>query len=178
MQIGSYNLTKVHITALGTFFVAILLVWEYLHGEVRGHYVLQQENLPFISNWWGLLLLPALTWVLWGRIQERIKGDELPKKHVRSILFLLFLGLSLGVLISVSFVYNYQFFLSNVLYILIGISFFFPIYYSEFILGFVFGMVYTFGVVLPTVFILVIASFGFLIYRFIRQPIIKIFTQN
>ena len=28
--------------------------------------------MPAVSNWWGALLIPALTWFLTGRVQKRI----------------------------------------------------------------------------------------------------------
>lgn len=176
MQISSYNFSKGFATAVAALFVATLLLWEYVHGGVGGHHVLQKESLPFISNWWGLLLLPALTWILWGRIEKRTSDQSIVSGLPRTVL-LLVLGLACGVLISVSFLNHYNFFLDNVLYILLTISLIFPIYYSEFILGFGVGMVNTFGVVLPTTFILTIALVGFVIYRLIRMPILK-FSQR
>ncbi|MFM8911961.1 MAG: hypothetical protein ACKOE6_03440, partial [Flammeovirgaceae bacterium] len=166
MQVGTFNISRGYATATSTIFVVMLLVWGYLHGGVGGHYILHQQDLPFISNWWGLVLLPVLTWICWGRIEKRF--HEKPGKKELSRIFLLFLlGLTIGILISISFVNEYHFFLDNVLYILALASLIFPIYYSEFILGFVLGMINTFGVVIPTVFILIISIVGFLIYRMI-----------
>ncbi|MFM7854611.1 MAG: hypothetical protein ACKO96_22475 [Flammeovirgaceae bacterium] len=172
MQIGRYNFTTVHATIAAMIFESVLLGWEYLHGGVGGHYVLQQKSLPFVSNWLGLLLLPALTWILWSRIEKRL-AEKSSAKGLSGTALLFVLGLALGVLISVSFLNEYNFFLDNVLYIPLIISLIFPIYYSEFMLGLVVGMVTIFGVVLPTAFMLIIASVGFLIYRFIRIPILK-----
>ncbi len=176
MQICSYNFSKGSATAVAALFVATLLLWEYVHGGIGGHHVLQQESMPFISHWWGLLLLPALTWILWSRIEKRT-SDQSMSSGLPGTILLLVLGLTFGVLISVSILNHYNFFLNNVLYILLTISLIFPIYYSEFILGFVVGMVNTFGVVLPTAFILTIALVGFVIYRLIRLPILK-FSQR
>lgn len=89
-------------------------------------------------------------------------------------LSLFLLGLVLGILIAVSFTNAYKLFLDNVLYIFLLTSFVVPIYYAEFILGFIFGMSYTFGAILPTIFILIIAGLGFLVYRFIRPFILRV----
>ena len=70
--------------------------------------------------------------------------------------------------------YEFKPFLDNVLYILIVLSFFIPLYYSEFMLGFILGMTYTFGAILPTVFILVIAVIGLVTYRYIRPIILRL----
>ena len=82
--------------------------------------------------------------------------------------------LILGILIAVSFTNGYNLFLDNVLYVFLVLSMIFPIYYSEFILGFILGMTYTFGAILPTIFILIIAAFGFLLYKFIRLLILRV----
>ena len=44
-----------------TLFVAAHIAYEYLTGEVTTHHLLADENLPGISNWWGLLSIPLLT---------------------------------------------------------------------------------------------------------------------
>lgn len=61
------------------------------------------------------------------------------------------------------------------------LSFIVPIFFSEFILGFVLGMTYTFGAILPTAFVLVLAALGLLIYKFIRplfMRLVKVFGNN
>ncbi|TVR76334.1 MAG: hypothetical protein EA409_13650 [Saprospirales bacterium] len=80
----------------------------------------------------------------------------------------------LAVLIAVSFVNGYQLFIDHVLYGILILSLFIPIFYSEFILGFVLGMTLTFGAILPTIFILAMAVPGLVIYRFIRPFIIRL----
>jgi hypothetical protein len=41
---------------------ALLIFWEYLNGGVVTHYPLADADNPGISNWWGLLTFPLLTW--------------------------------------------------------------------------------------------------------------------
>ena len=77
-------------------------------------------------------------------------------------------------MIALSFTNDYKLFLDNVIYIFLLVSFIVPIYYAEFIVGFILGMTYTFGAILPTIFILIIATLGFLAYRFIRPLIIRV----
>ena len=177
MQIGKYRFTRIYAATVAVVFIMLLLSWEYLNGGVQGHHVLQQKDLPFISNWWGLLLLPVLTWILWSRIEKRL-GERPGKKEASRTFWLFLLGLGLGVLISVSFLNKYHFVLDNILYILAATSLIFPIFFSEVILGFVMGMVSTFGVVLPTVFVLIISIVGFMIYRIVRAPFLKLFRQS
>ena len=170
-------MTRIFLTSIVTVLIFGLLFWEYFHSGVPSHHILQQKDLPEISNWWGGLLLPVLTWILLGRIEKRLnKQDSLTqqtKNQNIKIIGLFLLGLILGISIVVSFTNDYKLFLDNVLYVFLVFSLIFPLYYSEFILGFILGMTYTFGAILPTIFILIIAALGFLIYRFIRPLILR-----
>lgn len=171
-------MTRILITSIITILIFGLLFWEHFHGGVPSHHILQRKGLPEISNWWGGLLLPVLAWILWGRIEKRLNNQntsmQQPKNQNIKMLGLFLLGLILGISIAVSFTNDYGFFLDNVLYILLILSLIVPIYYAEFIMGFVLGMTYTFGAVLPTIFILIIAALGFLIYRFIRPLMLSV----
>ncbi|GAA4355218.1 hypothetical protein GCM10023185_17840 [Hymenobacter saemangeumensis] len=155
-----------------------LLLWNHFHGGVPSHHILQQKDLPSISNWWGAIVLPALTWILVGRTIARIeKRGALSWPGHKAVLvkpMLLFIsGLTLGVLIAIAFTFNYTPFLDNIPYLILLLSLVVPIFFSEFILGFIIGMTYTFGVILPMVFILVLAAIGFAVYTFIRPLLIK-----
>ena len=166
---------RIFITSILCILILGLLMWQHFHGGVPSHHILDKKDLPEISNWWGVLILPILTWVLLIRITNRIRNQHILTKHAKiKILGLFFLGLLLGAVLATSFTHNYKPFLDNFLYIILILSLFIPTYFSEFILGFVLGMIYTFGAVLPTAFILIIAIFGFLIYRFIRPLILRI----
>jgi hypothetical protein len=170
--------TKVLITGIVTVFVFSLLIWEHFHGGVASHHILQQQNLPAISNWWNGLILPTLTWFLIGRTEKRIgihasRGQQTNKLQSQA-LRLFITGLGLGVLIATLFTNGYNAFLDNVPYIILVLSLIIPIYHAEFILGFILGMTYTFGAVLPTVFILLLAAIGILTYKFIRPLIIML----
>ncbi|WP_299988971.1 hypothetical protein [uncultured Pontibacter sp.] len=169
---------KVLLTGIVTVFVLSLLVWEHFQGGVASHHILQQQNLPAISNWWNGLMLPTLTWFLIGKTEKRI-GKQSPQGQQtnnlqRQAIRLLITGLGLGLLIAASFTNGYSLFLDSVPYIILVLSLIIPIYYAEFILGFILSMTYTFGGILPTVFILILSAIGILTYRFIRPVIIKL----
>lgn len=60
------------ILAISAFALEVChLGWEYTHGGVPAHHLLNNPELPAISNWWGLLVVPLLVWFLVGRIQRR-----------------------------------------------------------------------------------------------------------
>lgn len=169
---------KVLITGIVTVLVLCFLLWEHFHDGVASHHILQQQNLPAISNWWNGLLLPTLTWFLIGRTEKRIGKQSLQGKRTNDLqsqaLRLFITGLGLGILIAVSFTNGYNDFLDNVPYIILILSLIIPIYYPEFILGFILSMTFTFGAILPAVFILILAAIGFFTYRFIRPAIMML----
>ena len=179
-KIQSDNLKKLRliITVIISVLILGLLIWDYFHDGVPSHHILDQKNLPAISNWWSAILLPILTWILLGKIKSRIENqtkiDSQYKSAITRVLVRFSIGLVFGIILSVSFINNYKPFLDNVLYLLLILSFIVPIFFSEFILGFVLGMTYTFGAILPTAFILIMAAIGFVIYRFIRPLIMKL----
>jgi hypothetical protein len=179
-KIQSANPKKLRliITAIISILILGLLLWDYFHDGVPSHHILDQKNLPAISNWWSGILLPILTWILLGKIKSRIekqpKIDSQYKSEMTGVLVRFNIGLVFGIILSVSFINNYKPFLDNILYLLLILSFIVPIFSSEFILGFVLGMTYTFGAILPTAFILIMASIGFVIYRFIKPLIMKL----
>ncbi|WP_207431472.1 hypothetical protein [Sabulibacter ruber] len=169
---------NVLLTGIVTVFVLSLLICEHFHGGVASHHILQQQNLPAISNWWNGLILPTLTWFLIDKTEKRIgkqSSQGQPTNNLqRQALRLFITGLGLGVLIATSFTNGYTAFLDNVPYIILVLSLIIPIYYAEFILGFILGMTYTFGAILPTFFILILAAIGILTYGFIRPVIMKL----
>jgi len=174
----SLNNLRVIVTVIVTIFIGALLGWSYYHGGVPSHHILNRKDLPAISNGWGILLLPCLSWFLMGSIKNRIgkaSGVNFADSNSLARICWLFLGgLVLGLLLAISFSYDFKPFLDNVLYLLLILSLLVPIYYAEFILGFVLGMTFTFGAMLPTVFILILAGIGWLLFRFVRPLIIRL----
>ena len=178
MLITNYTKPKVYIIISVVILVFGLLIWQNFHGGVPSHHVLQNKDLPEISNWWGALLIPILTWIVINRIEKRLRKKALSQKETKNqtlkIFELFVLGLTFGLVIALSFTNDFKLLLDNIPYVFLIMSLFVPIFYAEFILGFVFGMTYAFGALLPTVFILIIAGLGFVIYRFIRPLILRV----
>lgn len=140
-----------------------LLIWQYFHDGVPSHHLLQRNDLPSISNWWGGILLPFLTWFLVGRINMR-KGMENSNEAIGGFVGALFYGIAL----SASFVYDFGPVSSLIVPGLLVIALFLPIYRSQYFLGFVLGTSYTFGALLPMGFGVVVALISFAIYNFLR----------
>lgn len=172
---------KVYSIAVVTLLVFGFLFWEHYHGGVTSHHLLHQKNLPSISNWWSGLFLPVLTFFLVQRIEKRLEKQSTHTKQldnpIAKILLIFSIGLLLGVLLSVSFENQFKPFLDNVPYVIIVLSFIIPIFYSEFILGFILGMTFTFGAILPTLFIAILAIIGIITYKFIRPLFFILLTK-
>jgi hypothetical protein len=92
----------------------------------------------------------------------------------KKILVRFIIGLLLGITLAISFTNNFKIFLDNVLYIFLVLGFIIPLFSSEFILAFILGMVYTFGAILPTAFVLVMAVIGLLLFKVIRPLLLKL----
>ncbi len=154
---------QVFITTVATVYISTLLLWEHLHGGVVSHHILHRSDLPAISNWWGILLLPALTWFLAGRIGRREAGPWSRVVIVRLIGSLLF-----GVVLSIAFLKGFEIITSLMPPGLLVLAFFIPLFKAEYVLGFVLSMTFTFGAILPTVFAAIVALLAYVIFRFIR----------
>lgn len=143
------------------------ILLEYFTGGVVTHYPLADANNPGISNWWGLITFPTLTWAALSLIEKReskhdtenaIDGElPLQKRYFLG-------GLVFGILMAGLWEIGQE----DILQYLILLPFVFAlglrIYLPETTLGFVLGMAYTFGGVLPVIFAVIIQTIGFLIY--------------
>jgi hypothetical protein len=173
--------TLLYFTGIVTVAIWSLLAWDYYHGGVPSHHILHREDLPAISNWWGGLLLPLLAWFLLYRIQKRLMRYNTEKSKVLEypvdVIYGFTAALVFGILLSVFFTLDY----SNISgYMLIGLFLlapFFSIYRAECVLGFVIGMTFTFGAVLPTAFGAIFASIGAILYRYVRPLVSHIVSR-
>lgn len=123
------------------------LTWEHLHGGVLSHHLLNRADLPAISNAWGAVFLPALTWFLSGSVLKRATTPRAAKGIAASF----FGSVLVGVALSTAFVNGFADVSS---YIFLGIllsGLLLPAYRGEYVLGLVLGMSFNFGAMLPTV---------------------------
>ncbi|OOG77501.1 hypothetical protein [Algoriphagus sp. A40] len=166
--------TRLYFTGFATLAIAALLTWNYFNGGVPSHHVLADESLPLISNWWGALLIPSLTWFLTYRIQKRVyhKRNHEPSKQLNQAWFGFVAALIFGSLLAAFFTFGFSDLPGYMLLGLLLAALFLPIYRAECLLGFVFGMTYTFGAVLPTLVGCILALIGAAIYLLIRRGII------
>ncbi|SFC93279.1 hypothetical protein [Massilia yuzhufengensis] len=140
--------------------------WEYTHGGVLAHHLLANPELPAISNWWGLLVVPLLVWHLVGRIQRRAHTlvQAGSRERFRSLAQVRFtVALLWGAALALAFTLGHP----AVTFIFFGAfaaALFVHAYRAEYVLGFALGMTFTFGAVLPVLVASVIAACSFLVH--------------
>ena len=157
------------------------LAWDDRHGGVPSHHLLNNAAWPAISNWWGALLLPVLTWVLLGWIIPRVAdpaADPAAGVSRRRGIVALFAGAVLfGILLSVAFTQGYDTLAATLFLGMLASTLVVPLYRAEWLLGFVLGMAVTFGVVLPTVIGAAVAAVAAVIQLVVRPWLVRLWTH-
>jgi len=172
--------TRLTLTALILLAELATLAWEHFHGGVSSHHILNRADLPAISNWWGALLLPVLAWFLFGRIQRRMSvhsGETGAPSRLPASIVAGFAGaLLFGVLLSVSFTSGHENISSFVFQGMLVLAVLLPVYRAECVLGFVLGMTFTFGAILPTAFGSLVAAFSAAIHLIVWPLLVRLWA--
>lgn len=163
---------KFYFVSFTTLLTALHLALEFFQGGVVTHYPLADTSNPGISNWWGLVTLPILTWVVLTVAQ--LKASRRQDKAQPSNLILLqknylFGGLAFGLAMGILWELGQEAVLQYLILLPWLMAPFVRIYQPETSLGFVLGMMYTFGGVLPIAFALVIQTIGYIIYKILNS---------
>ncbi len=164
MQLTKKN--RIIITAIVTVLVWTHVLWDYIHGGIPVHYLFRNENMPPFPNWLGAIILPFFTWGLLYRIQKRV--DDPNHKDTFKVAFGRFL---LALLVSGCIAICFELGIEIPGFVLLGIlglGFFFPLYKSEFLLGWVLALSYSFGAIIPMLFAVVLGGVLFVFYQFVR----------
>ncbi len=168
---------SLYFTGIITIAIWSLLAWNHFNGGVPRHHLLANKDLPSISNWWGAVLLPLLSWFLLYRIRKRILRNDVEQSRFPVTVLYGFTGsLLFGILLSVFFTLGYTTVPGYMLMGLLVLALFVPVYRAECLLGLVIGMVFTFGTVLPTLVGSVLVLIAAVLYLYIRPVIIYITT--
>lgn len=134
---------RLRLAALALLAEALHLGWEAAHGGIATHHLLQRADLPGLSNAWGLLVLPALAAWAAGRWPS-------PPHPRGPVLMGLALPLLLGAALSTAFQLQWQGVTEALFLVLLAAAVLAPGHRPECLLGFVLGMSWTFGALLPT----------------------------
>ncbi|MGF6419791.1 putative membrane protein YeaQ/YmgE (transglycosylase-associated protein family) [Stenotrophomonas sp. AN71] len=132
---------------LGMTTALLQLAWEHTHGGILRHHLLNDASLPAVSNVWALVMMPLLGalagWVVVRRTRER-SGAMIPAIAG-------FLGsLLAGAALSLAFVLSGEAAATQVMGALLVAAVLLPVYRAEYLFGFVVGMTFVFGPVMPT----------------------------
>lgn len=163
---------RIGLTVLATLGIWSLLVWQHFHGGVASHHLLNDPDLPQVSDWWGGVLLPALTWGLLGLSRRRVLRSE--GSGLAAVVLGLLAGAAFGLALSISFVSGHESVSKYLFYSLLPLALFLPVYRPECLLGFVLGMSTALGVVLPTLFGSLMALATFVVHRFVGLPLLRL----
>jgi len=178
MNEKTFSKARLYFTGVVTLAIWSLLAWNHYHGGVPSHHILARADMPSISNWWGGILLPLLTWFLLYRMQKRLTLHPSEKSSGSALPVTLLYGfagaLVFGILLSTSFALGHAAVPGYMLISIFLLALIFPIYRAEYLLGFVIGMTFTFGAVLPTGIGSVFALIGAVIYLLIRPVLLRV----
>lgn len=141
---------------------ALHLGWEYTHGGVKSHHLLDRADLPAISNWWGLIVLPLLG-ALAGRSVGR-RAHASPSALPRALAAFV-AALAAGAALSAAFVAGNEPAASALFLAIVASGLVVPAYRAEYGFGFVLGMTFVFGSVLPGIIALVVAGISAAAHR-------------
>lgn len=170
------------LIAFGAFvYTLIFILIEYFNGGVIKHHLLARGDLPGFSNWWGLLTVPLLGWISSYLISLRRRHytssnqnrGELDNKVIKKFL----VALLFGVIISILWKLNFEIILPYLILLPLLISFFKPVHLPEYFLGFVLGMIYSFGGILPIIFGCILVILGFLINKIVQLVKVNVFSK-
>jgi len=172
MKLKSLVNNKNHGAVAGFILALAFLLWEHFNGGVVTHHLLAREDLPGLSNWWGLLTIPLLMWIAIPLINKRqAKGGNSEsnfKEFEAQVLKHFLFALAFGVLMSLLWEFNHANILQYLIYFPILVALFKPVHLPEYLMGFVLGMLFTFGGILPILFGLVLWTLCFLLNKFVR----------
>ncbi len=176
------QMRRIRLIFTGLVILAELLhlTWEATHGGVASHHLLNRADLPAISNWWGALLLPLLAWFLFGHVirRERLRsgvighgfghGFALHKDVVVGFVGALLYGIAL----AVAFRQGAETITTSLFLGMFVAALLLPVYRVEMLLGFVLGMTFTFGAVLPLIVGTLVATLSATLH-FLRRFLVR-----
>lgn len=177
MKIILNTRTKILITTIIAVFVMGLLLLEHLQGGIVSHHLLAREDMPKISNGWGMLTVPLTAWVLLTLIQKRHQRSDNHQKSVSKQEIYRFIGAFIfGVIVTFLF-YNAPALPGYFMLMTFVLALFMRLYRPEYYLGFILSMTYGFGGILPILFGLVLIPIYLIEYHFLRKGFLFILNK-
>lgn len=160
---------------------ALFVLREYFYGGVITHHLLADPELPGASNWWGLLTISILAWVVVWFIERRQNNSQAQeegfKKENRLIIKRFLIALVFGTLCSILWEFRLEEILQYLILLPVAIAIFVRVHWPECLLGFVLGMMYAFGGILPILVGVVLMLLTFIAYKGIRGGILFVVAK-
>jgi len=136
---------------IGLAYACVQLTLETFGGGVQSHHLLNRADMPAISNWLGLLTMPAIG-LAFGWRARRLGGVT------RAMWAGLIVSFLYGTAMATGFKLGAEGITQALFVGLFAVAILAPVYRAECIAGFVAGMAFTFGGVLPLLVALVFAT--------------------
>lgn len=141
-------------------------------GGIIIHHLLSRNDMPGISNWWGVLIVPLLTWIFLTLIQMKHRKSDRMQGSVSKQEIRRFIGeFIFGIVITILF-YQAPELPGHLLLLTFVLVLFLPIYRLEYYLGYILSMTYGFGGVLPVVFGLGLITIYWIECRFLGKALL------
>ena len=152
---------------LGAVVAIVQLAWEATHGGIQSHHLLARADLPALSNLWGLATLPALGWLAAYFVGSRsaISGHAVARAVAAFVCALI-----LGGALSTAFSLGLEDVSAGLFLAAILAGLFVPTYRAEYLFGFVIGMTWVVGPVLPVI-AGTLAAMVSLLAHFVLRPV-------
>lgn len=139
---------RLAVTGLVAAAEASHLAWEWSQGGVVSHHLLGDPALPALWNGWGLIVLPAIAWVASARlVRPSGRGWHLQRAAVLRLTG----AMAAGIATAMAFAFGCGDVAGNLLLAITVSGVVVRAYRVEYLLGFVLGMAYTFGALIPGV---------------------------
>jgi hypothetical protein len=168
--------TKFLATIIAFVLMLGFILWEYFHGGVLSHHFFHNEDMPRVSNWWGLLSIPIVTWLSLSIIQKNENKTHQEKTLSKFEIYGFIGGLLFGIALTILF-FNESVLSNYLLLLTFVLALFLPLYKPEFYLGFIISMIYEFGGALPVVIGLLLIAVYAIEYFVIRKAFLIILSK-
>lgn len=158
---------KIRFTVVILLLSGGTLAWQFANGGVASHHLLHRADMPAISNWWAIALLPVLTWWLTSVVQKRLSHSK--TETLKQVMINFSLAFVYGLVLSQAYIQGHPEISSVLFPAILAFAVFFKVYRGEYVLGFILSMCTVFGAVLPTIFATLMAITAFALHYLMQS---------
>lgn len=178
MREEQFKRLKYGLILLVTLLAGAQIAWEYNHGGVLSHYLLHRKDMPSISNWWSLAILPVLALVCLQLAKSRLLGPAIQDAQTalssRGVYAAFFGMLLVSITQAMAFQLGFEQITKYLAITVLLSGLFLPIYRAEYVLGNVLGAAFTFGAVIPVIGMLVMGTVSVIAHKLLKPLLFKL----